>query len=97
MVQIDLGSATSDGHLQLFDHAGRFVREDEIFAGQKVLDWHWVDPIYSMQTDNTLSSNWSFQGVNDYTKSGLRVFGFCPAGSTSKVAFTSRMQSIAES
>ena len=38
MVQIDLGSSTSHGHFRLFDHAGRCVAEDEIVAGQKVLD-----------------------------------------------------------
>ena len=38
MVQIDLGYSTSHGHFEMFDHAGRCVREDEIFAGQKVLD-----------------------------------------------------------
>ena len=29
--------------------------------------------------------------TNDYAKSGLRVIGFCPVGSTSKVAFTYRL------
>lgn len=38
MVQIDLGSSTSDGHFRLFDNAGRCVREDKIIAGQKALD-----------------------------------------------------------
>lgn len=38
MVQIDLGSSTSKGHFQVFDHSGRCVQEDMIGAGQKVLD-----------------------------------------------------------
>lgn len=38
MVQIDLGSSTSQGHFQVFDHAGRCVQEDMIIAGQRVLD-----------------------------------------------------------
>ena len=53
----------------MFDHAGRCVREDEIFAGQKVLDLTGLESgryllIFPRQT--TLVQQLAL-GANDYT------------------------------